>query len=145
MSFSLTTNSVFVGRHKFSKFPSKIQARIGPKFVNSSQIFQNRRSRCIEVRFCLSFLGEFQKLADKVGVCKSGFIYEVLAEGVVEEPYSLEKVTFSTEKVVFLLKRKMTQSCSRDLKGKQQLFSELQITSCCLIGEVCVQRIFRII
>ena len=32
---------------------------------------QNRRSRCIEVRFCLSLLEEFKKMVDKVGVCKS--------------------------------------------------------------------------
>ena len=55
------------------KFPSKSQARIATKSVNSSQIFENRRRRGINTIFCLSFFEEFQKSADKVGVCKSGF------------------------------------------------------------------------
>ena len=58
---------------KSLKFPSKTQAKIGPKSVTCSQIFQNRRSHCIEAIFCLRFLRVFQKSADKVGVCKSGF------------------------------------------------------------------------
>ena len=58
---------------KYLKFPSKTQAKIGPKSVTSSQIFQNRRSHCIEAIFCLRLLGAFQKSADKFGVCKSGF------------------------------------------------------------------------
>ena len=71
------THANFVSRHKFSKFPCKIQARIGPKSVKSSQIFQNRRSHCIEVRFRLSLLREFQKSTDKVGVCKFGFTHSL--------------------------------------------------------------------
>ena len=57
---------------KSLKFPSETQAKIGPKSVTCSQIFQNRRSHCIEAIFCLRLLGVFQKSADKVGVCKSG-------------------------------------------------------------------------
>ena len=57
---------------KSLKFPSKNQAKIRPKSVTCSQIFQNWRSHCIEAIFCLSLLGAFQKSADKVHVCKSG-------------------------------------------------------------------------
>ena len=42
---------------KSLKFPGKIQAKIGLKSVTCSQIFQNRRSHCIEAIFCLSLLG----------------------------------------------------------------------------------------
>ena len=48
---------------------SKIQAKIVLKSVNSSRIFENRRSHYIESRFCLSLLGAFQKSAYKIGVC----------------------------------------------------------------------------
>ena len=66
------THADFVSRLQIFKISSKNQAKIGPKSVTSSQIFQNRRSHCIEVVFCLRLLGAFQKSADKVGVCKSG-------------------------------------------------------------------------
>ena len=66
------THADFVSRLEIFKISSKIQAKIGPKSVTSSQIFQNRRIHCIEAIFCLSLLGAFQKSADKVGVCKSG-------------------------------------------------------------------------
>ena len=55
---------------------SKLQAKSkqkSAKICYQLTDFSNRRSHCIEARFCLSLLGEFQKLADKVGVCKSGF------------------------------------------------------------------------
>ena len=54
------------------KISGIIQAKIGPKSVTSSQIFKIGEV-CIEAILCLSLLGEFQKSADKVGVCNSGF------------------------------------------------------------------------
>ena len=60
---------------KSLKFPSKTQAKIGPKSLTCSQIFQNRRSHCIEAISCLRLLRVFKKSADKVGVCKSGLIF----------------------------------------------------------------------
>ena len=62
------THADIGSRLKIFKISSKIQAKIGPKSVTSSQTFQNR----IEAIFCLRLLGAFQKSADKVGVCKSG-------------------------------------------------------------------------
>ena len=44
------------------KKPSKNRAKICKHFT----------SYLCEARFCLSLLGEFEKSADKVGVCKSG-------------------------------------------------------------------------
>ena len=53
----------------FKQKPSKNPAKICNQFTHCS----NWRSHCIEAIFCLSLLGEFQKSADKVCVCKSGF------------------------------------------------------------------------
>ena len=57
-------------RPKVFKISSKTQTKLRPKSVTFSQIFQNWISHCIEVIFCLSLLGAFQKLADKDGMCK---------------------------------------------------------------------------
>ena len=54
---------------KSFKFPSKSQANIGQKSVNSLHIFKNQRSCCIDARFCLSLLGEFQKPVDTKLAC----------------------------------------------------------------------------
>ena len=51
----------FRSRNKIFKILSKIQSRIRQKSANSL---------CIKERFCLRLCGEFQKSADKTGVCK---------------------------------------------------------------------------
>ena len=69
------THADFVSRHKILEFPSKIQARIGPKSVNCSEMIQNPRSHCIDAKICLSLLGEYQKSADKLSFVREDGIF----------------------------------------------------------------------
>ena len=99
----------------------KNSRRIGPKSVNSSHIFQNRRSHCIEARFCLSLLGEFKKSADKVDVCKSGYMQFIWDPYVI---FQREYAPFCSKKWGKIRENHFINSCLNPVKFHlpEQLF-----------------------